>query len=343
MADVTEPVPWTDYLRSCTNAAEEMAGQAGGPVEVEYLLVVAAFNDDRESRSRLVLRALGAHHFFEDEGYDHVAEVFGLPERFTVWTPEAEAVLGRLAYWVSRTGDYAADTAHLLLACLEAGSAELTDAGVTPRDAVRAAVTVRRDVSLADRQPRERGPILSGERVDRPVSYEFTARWEADAGPRRARHFQLRSQGANTAGMGSTVQFHITLLHVVTLTALGIVSVVTLIGIAGAALTVTWWSLLWLASQLARRAWLPIAARVFVDALLVVVSVPLGIPWWLSVLAVPHRVLDILEGRLGLLEVRGETADPDLTESDVRSDLRINVRAGGFYSALRLRGELSNR
>jgi hypothetical protein len=340
---VTGDVPWTGYLRSCVLAAQEIAAHDGDPVGVEHLLLVAVFNDEKESRSRLVLRQLGAQHFFTDDTYDRVAGMFGRPERRTRWEPAAEEVLGRLAYWATRTGDHAADTAHLLLACLEREPRELTGAGVTPRDAVRAAVTVRHRVSPADRQPRDRGPILSRSRGDRPVSYEFAARWQAEAGPRKPRHFTFRSQTASTAGVGATVLLHITQLHVGTLIALGIVSAVMLIGTAAAALTVTWWSLLWLVSQVGRRALLPVAARVVVDVALAVVSVPLGIPWWLAAMAVPHRVLDVLEGRLGLLEVRGEAADPGLAEKDVRSDRRINARAGRFYAVLRLRRELSTR
>ncbi|MFD1047958.1 hypothetical protein ACFQ1S_21685, partial [Kibdelosporangium lantanae] len=198
-------------------------------------------------------------------------------------------------------------------------------------------------VSLTDRQPGDRGPILSPRRQNRPPAYQFTVRRRADAGPRKARHFAFRSQTANTAGLSARVQFHITQLHVTTLVALSVVSSVMLIAIAHAALTVTWWALLWLASQVGRRALLPITARVAVDVALVVVSVFLGLPWWLAALAVPHRVLDIVEGRLGLLELRDETADPSLAEHGVRADHRVNARAGRFFTALKLRRELSTR
>ncbi|MFD1044135.1 Clp protease N-terminal domain-containing protein, partial [Kibdelosporangium lantanae] len=124
------------------------------PVEVEHLLLAAAFNDDEDCRSRLVMKQLGAHHFFTDDAYEQVAESFvDTPESVSEWTPEAVSALDRLAYWTTRTGDHTADSAHLLLACLEQDPATLAAAGVTPRDAVRAAITVRHRVSLTDRQP----------------------------------------------------------------------------------------------------------------------------------------------------------------------------------------------
>ncbi|MFD6071486.1 hypothetical protein [Amycolatopsis lurida] len=332
----------TACLTRCMAAAAAMA--SGDPVEVEHLLLAAAFNDDEDCRSRLVMKQLGAHHFFADETYQQVAEAFvNAAESGTEWTPEAVSVLERLAYWATRTGDHTADSAHLLLACAEQEPAKLAIAGVTLRDAVRAAITVRHRVSPADRQPSDRGPILSPRRRDRPLSYQFTVRRKADAGPSKARHFGLRSQTANTAGLSARIQFHITQLHVVTLIALGVVSSLMLVAIAHAALTVTWWALLWLAGQFGRRALLPVVARVVVDVALVMVSVPLGLPWWLAVLAVPHRALDIVEGRLGMLEVRGESADPFLSEKDVRADRRVNARAGRFFTMLKLRRELSTR
>ncbi|MEV6823441.1 hypothetical protein [Amycolatopsis sp. NPDC051102] len=332
----------TACLTRCLAAASVMAD--GDRVEVEHLLLAATFNDDEDCRSRLVMKQLGAHHFFTDEAYQQAAEAFvDGPKSDTQWTPEAAAVLGRLAYWKTRTGDHTADTAHLLLACVEQEPATLAIAGVTPRDAVRAAITVRHRVSPADRQPSDRGPILSPRRRNRPRSYQFTVRRKADAGPSKARHFGFRSQTANTAGLSAPIQFHITQLHVVTFIVLSVVSSLMLIAIAHAAITVTWWALLWLAGQSGRRARLPVAARVAVDVVLVVVSVPLGLPWWLAVLAVPHRALDVVEGRLGLLEVRGESADPLLSEKNVRADRRVNVKAGRFFAALKLRRELSTR
>lgn len=334
----------TDYLNKCLDIAQSMASGDGEPVGVEHLLLAVMFNDDPDSRSRLALKQLGAHHFFTDETYDEVARVFARsPRPGAPWSQDAEKVLGRLVHWTVRTGDHTADTAHLLAACLESRPDELTQAGVTSRDIVRASITVRHRVSPADRQLRVRGPILSARRHNRPPSYQFVAKRQSDFGPRKPRHFNFRSQTANTTGLNSRVQFHITQLHVATLIALSLASLLMLIAIAHAALTVSWWALSWLAGQVGRRALLPISARLVIDVALIVMSIPLGLPWWLTILAVLHRGLDVFEGRLGLLELRGEAAEPRLSEKDIRADRRVNARGARFYSVLKLRRELSTR
>lgn len=333
----------TACVRTCLAAAEVMAVEDDELVTVEHLLLAAAFHNDADSRARLVMKELGAHHFFNDDTYEHVAWAFAEPPRPTAeWTTEAKDALGRLAHWATRTGDHAADTAHLLLACLEKQPAALREAGVTPRDIVRSAINVRHRVSPADRQPRDRGPILSARRRDRPPSYQFVVQGKAKTGPSKLRHFSLRTQSANTSAMVANVQFHLTQLQVATLMVMNVVVTLMLIAIALAAFTVSWWALIWLAGQ-TRRAVLPMWVRLAVDVALVVVSVSLGLPWWLPVLAVVYRALDVLEGRLALLELRAETAQPALSQKDVRSDRRVHDRAAGFFMELKLRRDLSTR
>jgi hypothetical protein len=78
------------------------------------------------------------------------------------------------------------------------------------------------------------------------------------------------------------------------------------------------------------------------DVVLVMASVVLGIPWWLPALAVASRAVDIVEGRLALLQVRGDTADPSVSEKDLRSDRRANIRARNFYVELKLKRKLAS-
>jgi hypothetical protein len=53
-------------------------------------------------------------------------------------------------------------------------------------------------------------------------------------------------------------------------------------------------------------------------------------------------LLDIGEGRLALLEVRGDAADPAVSPRDLRSDARLNASASRYYTALKFKGELAS-
>jgi hypothetical protein len=78
-----------------------------------------------------------------------------------------------------------------------------------------------------------------------------------------------------------------------------------------------------------------------VDLVCVVASVVLAVPWWLAVLTLFTRVFDLLDGRLALLQVSGDTGDAALTEKDLRADRRADRRAAKYYQLLRLTGRLS--
>jgi hypothetical protein len=339
----------TSCLRRCLQTAQAMAHGEGRAVDVSHLLAVAMFCDDPASRSRLVLTRLGVHHFFEENAYTLVAEAAAAPAeraRAVPLTESATAVLGRLEYWTRRTGDHAADSAHLLLAGLEAGPGDddlrgvLRDCGMTVRDIVREAMSVRHHVSAADRQFGLRGPIVSYQRPERPTAYRFENAGERSTGPRSMRNFAWRSQTTGPAHLNSHVQGHLMRLHMWWLIALWGVSVCLLAATLYASVTVTLWSALWLAAHVG-RAQAPLAVRLGVGVLLVTASVALGVPWILPVLAVPHRVVDIVEGRLALIQVRGDTADPDVSEKDLRADRRANARAGAFYTHLKLTRRLA--
>jgi hypothetical protein len=55
------------------------------------------------------------------------------------------------------------------------------------------------------------------------------------------------------------------------------------------------------------------------------------------------RGFDLVEGRLGLLVVRGDVAEPRLTEHGLRADRRVNAKGAAFFGTLRLTGKLSTR
>lgn len=339
----------TPALTRCVEVAQALADGEGEPVGLMHLLHASMSSGDPSSRSRLVMKSLAAHHFLTEEATDAVAAAeagMNGRTRAVPLSPAASAALGRLAYWTGRTGDGSADTAHLLLVCLEARADDedvrrfLRGTGLTERAVLRSAMTERHRVCALDRQPSDRGPILSPGRPDRPAAYSFETR-ERRRGKRTARSIGMRSENSGVAHISSRVQAHLIRLHVRVRLWAQLVILCTLAATAWATLTVTAWSALWLASQLARRQYLSPGARLAADLALLVATAVLGIPWWLALLALANRVFDLLDGRLLLLLVKSDMADPALTEKDIRADRREDRRAATFYRTLKLTGKLA--
>lgn len=341
--------PRTPALRRCVEVAQALAYGEGGPVELVHLFISVACDSESATRSRLVMRATGAHHFITDDSYRAVTEAaaeLDARTRAVPFAPAAVAVLSRLAYWTTRTGDGTADTAHLLLACLETGADDkemrrtARSVGLTERVVLSHAMMVRHEIAAADRQSNHRGPILSRRRSDRPTPYHFEAPHRA-IGPRKGRSISLRSQMSSAAHVASHFQSHLIRLHVWVLgwQQLGIFA--ALLVLLWASLAVTWWSALWLIGLMARRQIVSPTFRLGIDVVLVIASVLLGIPWPLVGLAMVCRVLDLLDGRLALLEIRGDAGDPSLTESALRSDRRADGRAASFYRTLKITRRLT--
>ncbi|MEU9305316.1 hypothetical protein [Streptomyces sp. NPDC048269] len=339
----------TPALRRCVEVAQGLADGEGSPVGPLHLLLAAMCAGDPSSRSRLVTKSLAAHHFLTSEATGAVADAeagLGGRAREVPFSPAATAALGRLAYWTRRTGDGSADTAHLLLVCLEARAEDedvrrfARGTGLSERAVMRSAMTERHRVCAQDRQPSDRGPILSHGRPDRPAAYSFETRARRPSG-RTVRSIGMRSENSSVSHMGSRVQSHLIRLHIWVRIWAQLVILCALAATAWAALTVTAWSALWLVSQLARRQNLSPAARLAVDLVLLVASAVLGIPWWLVLLALVSRVFDLIDGRLLLLQVQSDTADPELTERDLRADRREDRRAAAFYRVLKLTGRLA--
>ncbi|MFG2981824.1 hypothetical protein ACGFYQ_11300 [Streptomyces sp. NPDC048258] len=339
----------TPALSGCVEVARALADGEGDPVGVLHLLLAAMCSGDPSSRSRLVMKSLAAHHFLTEEATGAVAAAeagVNGRTRAVPLSPAAAAALGRLGYWTRRTGDGSADTAHLLLACLEARAEQedvrrfLRGTGLSERVVVRSAMTERHRVCVQDRQPSDRGPILSPGRPDRPAAYSFETRARQQA-KRTVRSIGMRSENSGVAHVSSRVQSHLVRLHIWVRLWAQLVVLCTLAATAWASLTVTAWSALWLASQLARRQNLSPAARLAVDLALLIASAVLGIPWWLALLALVNRVFDLLDGRLLLLQVKSDTGDPALTEKDIRADRREDRRAAGLYRVLKLTGKLA--
>ncbi|THA60168.1 hypothetical protein E6P78_27910 [Streptomyces sp. A0958] len=339
----------TPALRRCVEVAQALAHGEGGPVDVLHLFLSVACDSEADTRSRLVMRATAWHHFFTDETYREVAEGAGRTDartRAVPFAPAAAAVLSRLAYWTTRTGDETADTAHLLLACLETGTDDkemrkaIRTLGLSGRVALSQAMTVRREVAAADRQLNHRGPILSRSRRDRPTPYHFQAPHRA-IGPRKGRAISLRSQMTSAAHVSSHLQSHLIRLHVWVgwWHQLGIFAALSVT--IWASLTVTPWSALWLISVSIRRHVASPGPRLGCDAALVVASAFLGIPWLLVATALVCRLIDLLDGRLALLQIRGDVGDPALTESALQSDRRADRRAAHFYRTLKFRRRLT--
>ena len=317
-------------------------------VDVQHLLQCTIYTDDRSCRSRLTLRELGFYHFMEtggDEVFIAAAADISAPPRTMTRTMEAAAVFDRIDYWTTRTGDETADTVHLLLACLEQSSdnEELADffatAGVTLRDVVRDAMTVRYYVSPTDRQARARGPILSAARSDRPAAHRFE-NLEKNHGPRKARSIKLRSQQVGTAELGSPVHLYLIRMHLWWHLILAAVALAQLAAVVFAMITVTPWAAIWILGPLP-RATAPTWVRLLLVGGLTALSLLLGPPWWLAIGGLLVFALITLEGRFALLEVRADVADPAVQPRDLRRDGRINAAAGNWFGAMKVTGQVS--
>lgn len=309
----------TAALDHCIAVARARAYDDECDVDVEYLLLCTIFSDDLTCRARLTLRGLGFYHFMEEVV---VAEFAATTAKLNISatprtmgrTMEAAAVLDRLAYWTTRTGDETADTVHLLLACLEhcVDDEELAQyikqSGITLRDVVRAAMTVRYYVSPTDRQARARGPILSPGRSARPAAHHFE-NLTKDLGPRKARSISLRSQQAGTAELGSPVHLYLVRMHLWWHLALGAVALIQLAAVVVVMFTVSFWAAIWLIAPIP-RAKAPVSLRMLLIVGLTVGSLLLGTPWWLAIGAFLVALLITIEGRFALLEVRADVADP---------------------------------
>ncbi|WP_327381935.1 hypothetical protein [Streptomyces sp. NBC_01207] len=342
-------VPWTAALHACVDVARALAAVREAPVQLMDLLLAATCAGDPSSRARLVMRNTAAHHFLTGETRAAVAQVESDgPSRDAAvsFSHVATAALARLAFWTARTGDSSADTAHLLLVCIEgrAQDAQVTEfartTGLTERAVVRGAMAERHRVCSGDRQFSERGPILSPQRPDRPAPYAFEARVRR---PDRhtVRGITLRSQMTGVAHVSSRVQSHLIRLHMWVLLWDQLLVMSTVFAMTWSAAHVTLWSCLWLGSLTARRQYLSPGARLTVDFVCVAASVFLAVPWWLTVLALTTRVFELLDGRLALLQVSGDTGDAALTEKDLRADQRADRRAAKHYEVLSLTGRLS--
>lgn len=333
----------TQSLRRCLELADRLAD--ADPVEIFHLAAAAMANPDDHSRARLVLRALGAHHLLDPEVSAVVEAVDAeqaAPRRTIRHDAAARNALVRLPYWVRRTGDHTADSVHLLLACLEADPSVL-DApalGLTTRTVVRAALEVRVEVSVHDRQYRMRGPILSSRRPDRPATYRFENPWRDH--PATGMPNTLKSQMSSLDSAGSYVQSHLIQWYVWTAVALTAAAVASAGAILYTALTVTPWSLLW-APAYGRRDVVPLPISLLLTAGIAVVATALGVPWWLVLFALVFRAADVMEGRLALLQVMGDTADPQLRPSALRSDRFAGTFAKGRFDLRRVSGRVGLR
>ncbi|MFI1652000.1 hypothetical protein ACH4XT_34440 [Streptomyces avidinii] len=318
-------------------------------MQLMHLVLAVTCAGDPSSRARLVMRNTAAHHFLSEELCTAVSRVES-DEAYrgaaVSFSPVATAALDRLAFWTARTGDASADTAHLLLVCLEARMRDeqvrkfAHTTGLTERAVVRGAMAERHRVCPGDRQSSERGPILSPHRPDRPAPYAFKT------GARRpdehtVRSITLRSQMTGVSHVSSRVQAHLIRLHMWVLLWSQLLVLATVFAMLWSAHHVTPWSWLWLGSLMARRQHLSPGARLAVDLVCGTASVFLAVPWWLAVLALTTRVVELLDGRLALLQVSGDTGDAALTEKDIRADRRADHRAAKYYQVLRVTGRLS--
>jgi hypothetical protein len=342
-------VPRTATLHACVDVARALATLHEAPVQLMDLLLAATCAGDPSSRARLVMRNTAAHHFLAEEIRAEVAgvESEGASQDAAVaFSPAATAALDRLAFWTTRTGDVCADTAHLLLVCLEAHAQDeqvkefAHTTGLTERAVVRGAMAERHRVCSGDRQSSEWRPILSAHRPHRPAPYAFEARVRRPD-QHTVRGITVRSQMTGVSHVSSRVQSHLIRLHMWVLLWSQLLVLVTVLAMFWSATHVTPWSWLWLGSLVARRQHLSPGARLAVDLVCVVASMFLAVPWWLAVLALLTRVFDLLDGRLALLQVSGDTGDAALTEKDLRADRRADRRAAKYYQLLRLTGRLS--
>ncbi|MEU5156154.1 hypothetical protein [Glycomyces sp. NPDC021274] len=343
-------MPRTHSLNVCIRTAEKYARSHSQDLAVSDLMWSTLFTEDEQSRSRLSLKLLGRHHFLSDEGYAEFLEVKALPYNTlgSEETPGSELeVLSRLQYWVERTGDSAADTVHLLLACIELGSQDregrsmVWELAVNPREVIRAAMSVRNQTSFEDRQSRARRPILSPLRQDRPQSYRFETERKQTVGMAAARPTLGRSQMPGPTHSNSRVYAYILQIYLGVLTSRAISLIVLLGLIAFGSFTISPWCLIWVMSATMDRTGSPLWFRLLVDSTSLAASVALGLPWWLPATAATHRALDATESAMAAVAARSDCADPDVTGKTLRSDARMARRAAGWYKALKMQGKLS--
>ncbi|HWD77299.1 MAG TPA: Clp protease N-terminal domain-containing protein [Kribbella sp.] len=326
----------------CVAAARAMAWSAQEDVDVGHLLLAVMFTDDRFARSRLTLRALGVHHFLTGAGYaDFAAAVAGIDvtPRVMTRTTQAAAVLDRVAYWARRTGDETADTVHLLLACMEEDDG-VKLFGISQRDVVREAMTVRFHISPADRQARHRGPILSAARPGRPPSYLFESLRSKSRGPRKMSSIRHRSQHPSAVEVASPARLYLFRIHLWWHVVLAAAAVAELTAVVLAIVLATPWAAVWLVGSTTRYM-VPTWGRLLVLAALAAVSPALGVPWWPVAGSVLIFLLITVEGRFAVLEVKADVADPGVRLRDLRRDARLNNSAAGWYGELKLKRNLA--
>ncbi|MFE1592857.1 hypothetical protein [Nocardia sp. NPDC058705] len=333
----------TRRLSEATGIARELALVDGRIIDVRDLATAVVYHPDSSCRARLVLRRLGAYRrISDDDSESEVAAAMSRSHRPSASISAAEntlTVLNQVPYWAERTGDRNPDTVHLLLACLayDANVVQLRDAGITVSDVIRAAMAVRRNVSPLDRQFGDRGAIPSTARPDVPTPYFFKNQELPEAGALGYGDAMSRSQVPGVAHTSSRVQGHLLQWHMWLDMAALVTAVLLPLGAVYAAFTSSVWSLLWLAGQL-RRSDAGLGLRLGGDLALIVVTIVLGLPWFLPILAIANRIIDVIEGRLGLLHAKADTADVTLTEKSIRSDRRINLRAANTELISRITG-----
>ncbi|MGW6619785.1 hypothetical protein ACWF99_01060 [Nocardia sp. NPDC055002] len=336
----TGKLPTTARLGEAIRIAQHLADDEGQLVGPEALFSAIVLDAEPRTRCRLILRQLGVDRAFTDQDRQEMAALsdrFG-PGRIDIgFTDRAAAVLGRMQYWASRTGDRSADTSHLLLACLEQRdiSEIVHQFGATTNDVIRTALAVRRAVAPTDRPIESAGPILSPSRLHRPATHAF------DADETSVEHFRTytstisRSQLAGAGHMSSRIQRHLVRLHMLVSVATLVAAVSLLVATAYCAVTATFWSLIWLGCNV-RRDRFALIFRLAVDLSVVALSFTLGVPLWPAILVVVYRVCDVFEERLGLIQVRSAVAEPALSLRTLRDDRRINYRGANNHIVNRL-------
>lgn len=341
----TEPVPRTPYLQEVIRLAQQIAHSGGERVTIDDLLSAAAFGTDTACRCRLILQRMGVSRFFDEDAFAETAELQEHIENDSAtveFTSDAATVLDRMPYWVQRLGDRSADTAHLLLACMEHGDnrTALAAVGTTINDLVRAAVAIPHTVSPRDRQIGVRAPIESQRRPDRPTPHAFETTVVDDRHFGTVTSMLTRSQIASPGNMSSRIQRHLTQLHILAMAAELVFAIALGSAAIFAAVTVTPWALIWNFAG-TRRDVTPLPVRLFLDAAATGSALLIGFPLWPVTLLLGFRVFDLLEERLGLLQARNDVADPTLSPRALRADKRANHRGIGNYLVARVKGNLS--
>lgn len=323
----------TPCARRCLALAHVIASREQLTIDADLLMTCVVLGSGEASRAQLVVKQVGAIMEFPDNSravLDQAAALVGRDGLTAPLAPEVAAALERLPYWVRRTGDEDADSVHLLLVLLEAIQSGIADttvitvAGANVRDVVRSAMGTREFVSVSDRQRGNCRPIFSVLRAQRPMPYQFLDR-EAGAPLLKLRNYKWRAWTSGGEHVNSFIHRRLAQGQIWLIMLLSAVHLAMWVAVVYATLRIDHRAALGLVALMATAKNLPLFVPFATDAGLIALWSVWGLPLWIPLIGVAYHAIEVVESRVAVLLVRGDTADPSVSVRDLRSDMRTNV------------------